>query len=29
VISPLRQNCLSVASKVYAAGKRDWKCRYE
>jgi hypothetical protein len=28
VMSPLRQSCLSVANKVYAAGKRDWKCRY-
>jgi hypothetical protein len=28
VISPLRQSCLSIANKVYAAAKRDWKCRY-
>src|SRR4029077_17767170 len=25
VISPLRQNCLSIANKVYAAATRDWK----
>ena len=28
VIFPLRQSCLSIANKVYAAAKRDWKCRY-
>ena len=28
VISPLRQNCLSIANKVYAAATRDWKCQY-
>jgi hypothetical protein len=29
VISPLRQNCLSIANRAYAAATRDWKCRHE
>ena len=28
VIFPLRQSCLAIANKVYAAAKRDWKWRY-
>ena len=28
VIFPLRQSCLAIANKVYAAAKRDWKCRH-
>ena len=28
VISPIRQNCLSISNKVYAAATRDWKCQY-
>jgi len=28
VISPVRQSCLSIANKVYAAAKKRLECRY-